>query len=391
MNYVTITIFLLLVLLTTLVEMTEQILDVASGSFWAHHRSDLPQTLKYPEVLLDQNGHPRYRLADSMGNVHELRDGGVLRDARFENYCLAGIRLREVDWNHIAWDGCDLDNLEIDGNLARVSITGGSPGLVIRDGAVSDLYVAKGTPGSILRFSNCKMSDILLSRNKIAFELSRCVVRNLRIQNTEFIQPSVIQRSHVTKFEVTECNFDEVNLKDVSWTNGIISHSTFTNGKWVNTDISLTENRCLHFASMEVTGLRTDGTSWRSCRWDDSIAKQVEWNHCNVMAFEWYGGRMSLVMKHTSCDGLVFWRAGMSVAAEESRISGLRANDGAVHLSGRQSRLTNPVFRRSHVMGTLADDVIICHAEANSSLISADIGGVWVNGTGGPASTAGRK
>lgn len=362
-------------------------LDSDTTGFWDHHRSELPKTLKFPEVLLDQHGEPRYRLVDSMGIAHELRDGGSLRDARFENYCLAGLRLRDVTWTHVVWDGCELNNMELDGNLTRVGITGGSPGLIVRNGVISDLYISGGTPGSILRFSNCKMRNITLTHSKIAFELSRCVVEDLHVENTDFSQPSIIQRSTITIFKLMTCTFNEVNQKDVVWNNGVISHSTFSNSKWANVDISLTDISFLQFTHLEVLGLRADGSSWRSCRSNDSIAKNVEWNHCDVMALEWFGGRFSVTIKHTSCDGMVFWRAGMFADMARSRISGLRANDCAVYLSGRTTRLTNPVMRRSHVMGTMGEDVIVSHAEAWSSMISEEIGGTWVDCNGGPTST----
>lgn len=334
---------------------------------------------KPPRFELDTSGRPSWVITDEMGCEHTFTDGATIRDARFVGYNLAGVLIRNVVIDTVAFVASRLTNFEVqEAQIRRLNVSGGEGGLVVKCCSVSDVKVEHvNDPEAVVRFFDCEIEGLLVTECNVGIDVARSEVMGLALQRCNFAGRSVaIRESTMRAPRIICCTFTAARLYRVNFFGGELAKCEFTSCHWEDVDVSFSRIAEVMLAKCRVHGLRLDAVTIRTLKLFDTRAFEVTSQFGDLVDIEVVRGVLGMRLDRVQARGLMLWKVGTRLMMNDSKAFGLRICDVIGTVGGTRTTWWAPVIRRSILRGDGTRDITLIDADCTNTQVTNDFG-VW--------------
>jgi hypothetical protein len=319
---------------------------------------------RYPVPEWTADGRIRYVLRDELGCIHYLEDGGRIQLARFENYCLDGLKFLGMTISAACFAHCSLRNTEfVGGMLEHVIFEASECSMVLVDTSVRDVKITASREGSHLRLHRAQIHSLLLEKcRQLKLDVRFSATERVRITSCEIIG-GAWERTEFAGLEL--CDTTVKNLRSIQcrFPRNFLSRThigdsyvdgDFSFGLWTEVKLSRVFGRIVADFS----------------RWFEVDAREcllaLSFSFGVLQSVQMVRSRVDLTCNRTSLDAVGLWRCHGAVRLAASEWRSLRANDSVLEFEADCSELLAPTVRRSRVRGRLKHTKLIQAQDARA-------------------------
>jgi len=354
-----------------------------TGSIFASDLMPVPGLdYRLPRFELDTSGRPSWVMTDEMGCEHTFTDGATIRDARFVGYNLAGVLIRNVVIDTVAFVASRLTNFEVqDSHIRRLTVSGGEGCLVVKCCSVNDVKVEHvNDPEAVVGFFDCEIQGLLVTECNMALDIERSEVAGLVLQRSNFAGRSVaIRESTMRDPRILCCTFTGARFYRANFFAGRLAKIEFTTSHWEDVDVSFSHITEVTLAKCRVHGLRLDAVTVRTLKLFETRAFEVTSQFGDLVDIEVVRGVLGMSLDRAQVRSLILWKVGTRVMMNASKAFGLRLCDVSGTFGGIDTTWWAPVIRRSILRGDGTRDITLIDADCTNTQVTNDFG-VWTYG-----------
>lgn len=352
------------------------------SSFFSSDQMPSPEPMyKEPRFELDKAGRPSWIMADEMGCEHTFTDGACIRDAAFKGFNLAGVLVRDVEFDTVALIECRLANAELqDARIRRLVISGGEGGLVVKSSSIDEAKVAGITDDeAVVRFFDCELVGMLITDCNCGIDIARSSSVGLVLQRCGFDGRVVaIRESTLRSSRITKCTFTSARLNQANFFECSLHEVEFMRSFFEDVDMSLSDLADITLKSCRVHRLSLDAVIARTLKLFETRALHVTAHFADFFDVEIKGGFFAASFERAQVRSLMLLKVETYLTMKQSQTVGLRLCNVLGTIGGAGTTWWAPVIRCSILRGDGTRDITLIEADCTDTKVINDFG-KWTN------------